>query len=83
MIGISQIHHCYGHLVAMVTKIYLNNSFVLSPFEFICNMEVPKDNKYQPHTVTMVIQLSWRPERNLATTNTLDCCMLEEAVYQI
>ena len=48
MIGISHIPHCYGYLVAMVNKRYFNNSFVVSPFEFIYNMEVPQDNKYQP-----------------------------------
>ena len=35
MTGISHIPHCYGYLVAMITKRYLNNSFVLSPIEFI------------------------------------------------
>ena len=51
MIGIRNIPHCYGYLVAMVTKRYLNNSFVLSPTEFIFDMEVLKDNKHQPHTL--------------------------------
>ena len=40
MIGISHIPHCYSYLVAMVTKRYLNNSLVLSPIEFIFDMEV-------------------------------------------
>ena len=33
--------------------------------------------------VTMATQLSWQPELNLATSNTLDYCLLEGAVYQI
>ena len=45
-IGISQIPHCYGNLVAIVTKRYLNTSFVLSLIEFIFDMEVPKDDKH-------------------------------------
>ena len=32
--------YCYGYLVAMVTKIYLNNSFVLRTIGFIFDMEV-------------------------------------------
>ena len=35
MIGISHIPYCYCYLVAMVTKRYLNNSFVLSSTGFI------------------------------------------------
>ena len=42
MIGISHIPHCYGYLVVMATKIYLNNSFVLSPIEFIFDMGFPR-----------------------------------------
>ena len=53
MIGISHIPHCYGYLVAMVTNRYLNNHFVLSPIEFIFDMEVPKDDKHQPHTLLL------------------------------
>ena len=41
MIHISCIPHCYGYLVAMVTKRYLKNSFVLGHIEFIFDMEVP------------------------------------------
>ena len=41
MINISHIPHCYGQLVAMVSKRYLNISFVLSSIEFIFDMEVP------------------------------------------
>ena len=43
--------HCYGYLVAMVTKRYLNNTFVLSPIEFVFDMDFPKDDKHQPHTL--------------------------------
>ena len=52
MIGISHIPYCYGYLAAMVTKRYINNSFVLlgpylSYWVHICligsifDMEVP------------------------------------------
>ena len=47
MIGISHMPYCYGYLVAMVTKRTLNNSFVLSPIEFI-----PKD-KHQSYTLLL------------------------------
>ena len=40
MIGISHISHCYSYLVAMATKRYLNNSFVVSPIEFIFDMGI-------------------------------------------
>ena len=40
MIGINHIPHRYGNSVAMVTKRYLNNSFVLSPIGSIFDMEV-------------------------------------------
>ena len=43
------VPHCYGYLVDMVTKRYLNNSIVFSPIEFIFDMEVPNDNKHQAH----------------------------------
>ena len=35
MIGISHIPYCYGYLVVMITKRYLNNSIVLNPK--VCN----------------------------------------------
>ena len=41
MIGISHIPYRYGYLVAMTTKRYLNNSFLLSPIGSIFDMEVP------------------------------------------
>ena len=41
MTGISHIPYCYGHLVAMVTPKYLNNSFVLSHIGYIFDMEFP------------------------------------------
>ena len=41
MISMSHLTHCNGNLVAMVTKRYLSNSFVLSPIEFIFGMKVP------------------------------------------
>ena len=53
MIGISHMSHCYGYLVSMAKKRYLNNSFVLSPIEFIFVIEVPKENKHQPHTLLL------------------------------
>ena len=53
MIGISHISQCYGYLVALVTKRYIDNSFVLSPIEFIFDMEVPKDDKHQPRTLLL------------------------------
>ena len=31
----------------------LNNSFVLTPIEFIFDMEVLEDNKHQPHTLLL------------------------------
>ena len=51
MIGISHIPHFYGYLVAMVTETYINNSFALSPIGFKFYMNIPKDDKYQPHTL--------------------------------
>ena len=54
MIGIILIPHCYGYLVVMATKRYLNNSFVLlSSIQFIFDMEVPKDDKHQPRTLLL------------------------------
>ena len=41
MISISYIPYCYGYLVAMVTKGFLNNTLILSPIGFIFDMEVP------------------------------------------
>ena len=41
MICLSHLSHCYGYLVAMVTKRYLSKYFVLSPIEFIFGKEVP------------------------------------------
>ena len=49
MIGIIHIRYCYGYLIAMVTKRYLNNSFI----GFIFDMEVPQDDKHQPHTLLL------------------------------
>ena len=40
MINIRHIPHCYGYYVAMVTKIYLSNYFVLSPIDFIFGTEL-------------------------------------------
>ena len=41
MIGSSHIPYCYGHLVVMVPKRYIKNSFVLGSIGFIFDMEVP------------------------------------------
>ena len=41
MTGISHTPYCHSYLVAMVTKQYLNNSFVLSYVGSIFDMEVP------------------------------------------
>ena len=53
LILISKPFNCYGYLVTMVTKRYLYYSFVLSPIEFIFDMEVPEDNKHQPQTLLL------------------------------
>ena len=49
MIGISHIPYHYDYLVAMVTKRYLNNFFVLSPNGFKFDRKVFYDNTHQPH----------------------------------
>ena len=41
MISISPIPLFYGYLVAMITKSYLNNSFVLSPIGSMFDTVVP------------------------------------------
>ena len=53
MIGINHIPHHYGNSVAIVTKRYLSNSFVLSLIGSIFDMEVLCDGKYQPHTLLL------------------------------
>ena len=51
--GIIHIPHCCCYLVAMVIKRYVNNSFVLSPTEFILDKEVPEDDKHQLHILLL------------------------------
>ena len=53
MTGISHVPHCYDYLVAMVNKRYLKNSLVLTPIEFIFDMEVPENYKHQPRTLLL------------------------------
>ena len=81
MVSINCIPHCYGYLVVMVTKRYLNNSFVSSPIEFIFDMKVPKDDKHQLHPL-LLWQLSCH-NNQCETWQQATPCLLEGAVYQI
>ena len=52
MTGINHIAHCHANLVTMTARVN-SYCFVLSCIEFIFGIEVPWDNRHQPHTLLL------------------------------